>query len=61
MVENIFGKGENAGQQQFCFLPQCLQKAYFSLLYNMRSCDKELTLYLTCQFWALRIQLQMKM
>ena len=29
-VENIVGKGENAGYQHFVFFPQCFQKASFS-------------------------------
>ena len=29
-VENIVGKGENAGHQHFLLLPQCFQKASFS-------------------------------
>ena len=29
-VENIVGKGENAGYQHFLLLPQCFQKASFS-------------------------------
>ena len=32
MVENIVGKGENAGYQHFLFFPQCFQKAWFSEL-----------------------------
>ena len=27
-VENIVGKGENAGYQHFLLFPQCFQKAY---------------------------------
>ena len=30
MVENIEGKGENAGYQHFLLFPQCFQKASFS-------------------------------
>ena len=30
-VENIVGKGENAGFQHFLLFPQCFQKATFSL------------------------------
>ena len=30
MVENIVGKGENAGCQHFLLFPQCFQKASFS-------------------------------
>ena len=29
-VENIVGKGENAGNQHFLFIPQCFQKATVS-------------------------------
>ena len=29
-VENIVGKGENAGYQHFLLIPQCFQKASFS-------------------------------
>ena len=29
-VENILGKGENAGYQHFLLFPQCFQKASFS-------------------------------
>ena len=29
-VENIVGKGENAGYQHFLFFPQCFQKGSFS-------------------------------
>ena len=29
MVENIVGKGENAGYQHFLLFPQCFQKASF--------------------------------
>ena len=28
-VENIVGKGENAGYQHFLLFPQCLEKASF--------------------------------
>ena len=31
-VENIVGKGENAGYQHFLLFPQCFQKASFSRL-----------------------------
>ena len=30
VVENIMGKGENAGYQQFLLFPQCFPKASFS-------------------------------
>ena len=29
-VENIVGKGENAGYQHFLLFPQCFQKAFFT-------------------------------
>ena len=29
-VENIVGKGENAGYQHFLLFPQCFQMAFFS-------------------------------
>ena len=29
VLENIAGKGENAGYQHFLLFPQCFQKAYF--------------------------------
>ena len=29
-VENIVGKGENAGNQHFLLFPQCFQKTSFS-------------------------------
>ena len=28
-VENIMGKGENAGNQHFLLFPQCFQRAYY--------------------------------
>ena len=28
-VENIVGKGENAGYQHFLLFPQCFEKAFF--------------------------------
>ena len=31
-VENIVGKGENAGYQHFLLFPQCFQRASFSRL-----------------------------
>ena len=38
MVENIVGKGENAGYQHFLLYPQCFQM----LLYPWGLCDKVL-------------------
>ena len=35
-VENILGKGENAGYQHFLLFPQCFQKAYFFGLLKVR-------------------------
>ena len=35
-VENIAGKGENAGYQHFLLIPQCFQKAFFLGLLNVR-------------------------
>ena len=29
-IENIVGKGENAGNQHFLLFPQCFQKAFYS-------------------------------
>ena len=34
-VENIVGKGENAGYQHFLLFPQCFQKASFSRSLNV--------------------------
>ena len=34
-VENIVGKGENAGYQHFLLFPQCFQKASFSESLNV--------------------------
>ena len=39
-VENLVGKGENAGYQHFLLFPQCFQKASFSW---SELCAKELT------------------
>ena len=38
-IENIVGKGENAGYQYFLLFPQCFQKLPFSW---SQLCDKEL-------------------
>ena len=35
-VENIVGKGENAGYQHFLLFPQCFQKASFSRSLKVR-------------------------
>ena len=44
-VENIVGKGENAGYQHFLLFPQCFQKA--STIGSLKSglCGKELSHY----------------
>ena len=34
-VENIVGKGENAGSQHFLLSPQCFQKASATCQYSM--------------------------
>ena len=34
-VENIVGKGENAGYEQFLLFPQCFQKVSFTRLFNV--------------------------
>ena len=36
-VENIVGKGENAGYQNFLLFPQCFQKAFLKRV--IKSCD----------------------
>ena len=41
-VENIVGKGENAGYQHFLLFPQCFQKASLSGLLKVRLFGKEL-------------------
>ena len=37
-VENIVGKGENAGYQHFLLFPQYFQKASFSRVVKSRDC-----------------------
>ena len=37
-VENILGKGENAGYQHFLLFPQCFQKASFLGVVKSRDC-----------------------
>ena len=44
-VENIVGKGENAGSQHFLLFPQCSQKASFSGRSKSELCGKELNKY----------------
>ena len=39
-VENIVGKGENAGYQHFLLFPQCFQKASFSGSLKSLDCVK---------------------
>ena len=41
-VENIVGKGENAGYQHFLLFPQCFQKPSVSGSLNLGLCGKEL-------------------
>ena len=41
-VENIVGKGENAGYQHFLLFPQCYQKASFSMSIKLELCGKSL-------------------
>ena len=40
-VENIVGKGENAGNQHFPLFPQCFQKASYTGLSTVGLCGKE--------------------
>ena len=42
-VENILGKGENAGHQHFLLFPQCFQKDLFQGHYNLGLFVKGLT------------------
>ena len=37
-VENIVGKGENAGYQHFLLFPQCFQKVFFLRVVKSRDC-----------------------
>ena len=37
-IENIMGKGENAGYQHFLIFPQCFQKASFLGVVKSRDC-----------------------
>ena len=41
-VENIMGKGENAGYQHFLLFLHCFQKPSFSRLLKLELCGKEL-------------------
>ena len=38
MVENILGKGENAGNQHFLLFPKCFQKAFFFRVVKSHHC-----------------------
>ena len=42
-VENIVGKGENAGYQHFLLFPQCFQMPSLSGSLKVRMCGKELS------------------
>ena len=42
-LENILGKGENAGYQHFVFFPQCFQKLSIQGSLSSGSCCKNLT------------------
>ena len=37
-VENIVGKGENAGYQHFLFFPQCVGKSFFLMVVKSQEC-----------------------
>ena len=37
-VENIVGKGENAGYQHFLLFPQCFQKGFLLMFVKSRDC-----------------------
>ena len=37
-IENIVGKGENAGYQHFLLVPQSFQKAFFLWIVKSRNC-----------------------
>ena len=52
-VENIVGKGENAGYQHFLLFPQCFQKASLSGSF-MGLRRKELTWLLWIPTWAVQ-------
>ena len=42
-IENIVGRGENAGYQHFLFLPPCFQKPSSSASLNLGCCGQGLT------------------
>ena len=44
-VENIVGKGENAGHQHFLLFPQCFRRAFYLGLLKSGLYVKELILY----------------
>ena len=52
-VENIVGKGENAGYQHVLIFPQYSQTAFFSEALTSGLCDKALhkTEYGVCQYY----------
>ena len=50
-LENIVGKGENAGHQHFLLFPQCFQMLCFSGSFKSELCGKELKHYKSiCNF-----------
>ena len=51
-VENIVGKGENAGRQHFLFFPQCFEKASFLKRQKVSLCGNGLTLYHRINMWT---------
>ena len=42
-VENIVGKGENAGHQHFLLFPQCFEKAFFQTCQQVSLCGNGLS------------------
>ena len=46
-VENIVGKGENAGYQHFLLFPQCFQQDPYTGRSKLGLCGKESTVYQT--------------
>ena len=61
-VENIVGKGENAGNQYFLLLPTMFSKGLFVTIVKTGYCvfNRGLALYLICQFYGLPIQQQIE-
>ena len=47
-IENIVGKGENAGYQHFLLFPHYFQNAYFSGSFKSGSCGNELISPIMC-------------